>query len=818
MGCKGNVSGDTGCGRYTPPGGEGVSFEFREYPEYAIRGGTYNIPERDANAVMYPSLWVEDPQGGHGTHTHPESACGKLYTSCSQCGPTNNKNGRYYYEYYPKELSFDFALSDTWFSYLYDTSDDAGVAGKPCFYLEDDQVSVTTSDGADPPTTSTTTDSGSKCIPCAGFTCTPEETDIKYSGTPDLTGDPDCPHPTLFGIGTKSDKLVYKYDALATTVPNAVPDFSFSYDGTTYTDVFQGNELEGITYESTQNPWQQADADFFDFHIFEINSGSTKTGFRIKVEITPKQDSSGATPVFSGTNWKVTEMLSGGTGYAVNDTFALSYTLTHADNTTTTLTMNLKVTQVGSEEIAEGQAGFDVLRPGDTINGHTITRTFHTDMDNFLYHIVYLDGTGSNFTKDTQYTSNRSHVITAKAGYGIVDRACLIGLYEFLDKSVQFITADLDKSSPDTLTTMIQPTAEAVLTNGRITGITITDGGKGWNELNKTPVLEIGGPLLESGEHAKIEGTFTNGVLTAVQIINPGSGYGEGDSLPRVWVRNIFSEITTSQTNEGFNPNRTAEFQKILNDLPEDPSGEIKVTKEVLDAVAATEKIGDEDLTKITNTEIIDKVVIKKDPDRDVVYNMPQTLYDRASVEGLKEFKPNYPLDHLPDTGLDAPTQKVIVDFQERIKTNVDKQVEEMIEDPIPTTTRYDDNLVETIQGSLTQLPYASEYTKYIMRQYRPDPSTSTKINVELSCKPVNEGCAHFSCSTPASTPNSSETVGNVTTVHTYTMQGIFGSGCQSWKATGKMKIFNDLTRSAARVEAAAVAYGNPYDTIEVNS
>ena len=63
---------------------------------------------------------------------------------------------------------------------------------------------------------------------------------------------------------------------------------------------------------------------FFDFHIFDINSGNTKTGFRIKVEITPKQDSSGATPVFSGTNWKVTEMLSGGSGYAVNDTFALS--------------------------------------------------------------------------------------------------------------------------------------------------------------------------------------------------------------------------------------------------------------------------------------------------------------------------------------------------------------------------------------------------------------------------------------------------------------------------------------------------------------
>ena len=100
------------------------------------------------------------------------------------------------------------------------------------------------------------------------------------------------------------------------------------------------------------------------------------------------------------------------------------------------------------------------------------------------------------------------------------------------------------------------------------------------------------------------------------------------------------------------------------------------------------------------------------------------------------------------------------------------------------------------------------------MRQYRPDPSVFTRINVELSCKPVNEGCAHFSCTTPASTPDSSQTVGNTTTVHTYTMHGIYGSGCKSWKATGKLKIFNDMTQSAARVAAAAEAYGNPYDNV----
>ena len=809
MGCKGNSSDDNGCTWSVPPGNEGVTFEFREYPDVGWRGGSYNIPDRDANAIEYPSVWIENPSGGSAPHNHPESACGKL----SKPRTKFNNPGTQYYDYYPEELSFDYALSDTWFSYLFDTSDDAGVAGKPCYYLEEDQGSVTTTDD-EGNVTSTTTDSGSKCIPCVGFTCTSEETNIKYSGTPDLTGDPDCPHPTLFAIGTTTDKLVYKYDTLATTVPNAVQDFSFSYDGTTYTDVFEGNELEGITYESTQNPWQQADADFFDFHIFDINSGNTKTGFRIKVEITPKQDSSGATPVFSGTNWKVTEMLSGGSGYAVNDTFALSYLLTHADNTTTTLTTNLKVTQVGNEEIAEGQTGFDVLRPGDTINGHGITRTFHTDIDNFLYHIIYLDGAGSSFAKDTQYTSNRSHVITAKAGHGIVDRACLIGLYEFLDKSVQFVTADLEKSSPDTLSTMIQPTAEPILTNGRITGITITDGGKGWDTLGKTPVLEIAGPQADAGVRAELEGTFTNGVLTAVQIIKAGSGYGDGTVLPRIWVKNIFTEMTTSQTNQGFNPNRTAEFQKVLSDMPEDSSGELQVTKEVLDAVAATEKIGDEDLTKITDTEFITKIEIKKDPDRDIIYNQPQTLYSRSAVEGLKEYKPNYPLDHLKETDMSSEMQQLVVDFQEQIKTNVDKQVEEMIEDPIPTITRQEDVLVNTVQGSLTQLPYASTYTKYIMRQYRPDPSVFTRINVELSCKPVNEGCAHFSCTTPASTPDSSQTVGNTTTVHTYTMHGIYGSGCKSWKATGKLKIFNDMTQSAARVAAAAEAYGNPYDNV----
>ena len=234
----------------------------------------------------------------------------------------------------------------------------------------------------------------------------------------------------------------------------------------------------------------------------------TATGFRIKVEITPRYDESGATPVFQGTNWRVTELVAGGTGYSANNTFALSYPVTHNDGTTSTLTMNVKVTSVGPLTIPSGSTSFNLLRPGDTINGHTITCTFHTDYSNFSYHVLYLDGSGSAFTKDTQYTSSRQHQITAVAGHGIPDRACLIGLYEFLEKSVQFLTADLDKEAIDTLTTAIQPVAEGIITNGRVTGINIVDGGSGWNQTGTEPVLNITQPASENGIPAKVKGTL----------------------------------------------------------------------------------------------------------------------------------------------------------------------------------------------------------------------------------------------------------------------------------------------------------------------
>ena len=47
-------------------------------------------------------------------------------------------------DYTPDELSFDFQYSDTWFSYIWDTSDEAGHVGQAAYYLETRRGTTTT--------------------------------------------------------------------------------------------------------------------------------------------------------------------------------------------------------------------------------------------------------------------------------------------------------------------------------------------------------------------------------------------------------------------------------------------------------------------------------------------------------------------------------------------------------------------------------------------------------------------------------------------------------------------------------------------------
>lgn len=822
MGCsnqEGNCSGfginTNSCANFVPGGGQGVTQEFTEYPQYQIRDGNYSIPGREANAVMYPSITIDADRFSSGTIPASGANCGK-FSKTGICDATATT----FYDYYPSELSFDLQLSDTWISYLYDTSNDAGVVGTPCYYLETETrgSSSTATGGTNPPggTTTTGQDSSTRCIPCTNFFCTTNSTNLQYEAGENLTGDSDCPHPTLFGFGTSSNKLAFKYVALSNTLPDGVTNFSASYDGVTYTDIWDNGALEGTAYDTSQNPWQTGDESFADFEIFELQSPPNSDGFSIKFSIAPIFDDSGASTVFSGTRWTITELLAPGSGYSVNDTFALSYLHTHPDNSQTTLTLNIKITGVGPVETVAGQSGFDKLRAGDTINGHSVTRTFHTDIDNFEYHVIYLDGNGSDFTKDTNYTSNRNHVITAKAGYGIKDRAILIGMYEFLGKSIQFVTADIDKNAPDLYDTIKQPNVSVTVSNGRVTGLTIVDGGEGWNTLGKTPDLEITVPLVSSGKKAEVEGTFTAGVLTSVEIVEPGSGYSD-DSPPNVFVRNVFNQETTTITDGNYNP----EFgDDVVDTLKYFPKGEGSWTqKDLDDAREIAESIQEE---YIDQRDLI-PFEVKKDPERNRVLQLPQSLYGSDETEPLRDkFKHKYDNKHLENSVLATPFASYMEEEKNRLNAAGDKLIDDITQKQIPEFKTEKEVLVETVQGSLSNLPHASQYTKYFLRQYKPDPRISTNIKITLTCSPENEGCGHFTCNTPTlSTGGSTSTsetdpqtgVTTQTTVTTsYAMSSLLGDGCKSWSISGNMKIFNDLTRAAENVALATSKYGNPYD------
>ena len=843
-GCVGGFSSgtlsDESCNKYDPQAG-GVTVSYVEYPQSPIRQGNYNVPAREADFVMYNSFTTQGFVTSSGN-------CGKIQRPdpCS-----DEPNAKLIFDYTPSELSFDFAYSDRFFAYLYDTSDKGGTVGIPSYYIEDQTSS--TSGGSNDGNVATS----SNCFPCSNFTCTPATTSLSYTADTDYTGDPDCPHPSLFGFGTTSNKIAFKYDALSSQSPNGVIDFSLSYDGVTYADAWVQSTNEGIAYTSTQNPWQSGDESLDDFTIYEINGSGATTGLRLKVRIRPIVDESGSSVAFTGTEWLVTEILSPGTGYSVNDVFSISYTHQHPDSTTSTLTVNLKITAVGPVEQTSSVSGFDVLRTGDVVNGHTLTRVFHMDEGNFPYHVAYVDGNGSNFVKDTQYTSNRAHQITTVAGKGIPDRAILVGKYEFSDKSMQFITASVDLSAPDIYNTIKQPDVTLTITNGRVTSATIVDGGAGWNKLQEAPDLIVTPPLIESGTQAEIKGTFSAGVLTAIEITRGGSGYDENNP-PKVWIRNNYKKKVETFTNDAFDPNFDRDNEELMSSFPSpefekvdvgfmsafDPTTynrllELGFTPEQIEKVINenNERIASFDnsdaprmtqdaikalsdsynqMLKTTNNESREPTVeIKLDNDRRRTTVLPQRKYSKGVTDELRDIvSPKYNLNFLDDdTNISNEMKEVLREELERTTLERSQSIDDITQTSVPELSNHKESLVETVQGSFTELPAASSGTKYFMTQYRADQAKETSLSVTLSMSPVNAGSSHFTCNPPTGSTGGSSSDGSGGTVNTsFTMSGLLGPGCQAWSASGSIRMFHDLSSAATQAANAGAAYGNPFN------
>ena len=269
------------------------------------------------------------------------------------------------------------------FPYIWDTSDEAGHVGQAAYYLETRRGTTTTTTpgsgnpgdpGYNPGSSSSATDDGVRCIPCTNFTCSPAKTTLSYTANEDLTGDSDCPHPTLFAIDTESSKIAFSYDQFSSQLPNGVLDFEVSFDGVTYADAWDATTESGIDYTSSQNPWSTDDAGFTDFEIFELNDGINAVNLRVKFRIEALFDDSGANVVMTGTKWTLAEILNPGTGYSVGQVFALTTPVRLNNNTLVNLTLNLKITAVGPVSVLSGGDPQDIMRVGDTINGHEIRK------------------------------------------------------------------------------------------------------------------------------------------------------------------------------------------------------------------------------------------------------------------------------------------------------------------------------------------------------------------------------------------------------------------------------------------------------------
>lgn len=918
MGCNAE-----GCPSYKPNSG-GVTFKQWSYP--TIDSGIY-WPDVDRNAVMYPSVLVS----GESTEILAQPTyCGKQYrvdnTSPFGFGGYSGTTTTWrVFGHVPTGLSMFPLYSDRWFAYQWDTTD--SFVGTPCKVHREIKETTTTTNSStttsiDPETleeveTTTTTQTSSdrsywECDPCTSSdgTCVPIATDVTYS-TPEgnISGDSAQPYPTIYTATTTRNNIVFKYNSFVTTQQNSVDSLTITIDGNTY-DAWSNEATEG-KFASSQGNWNQD-----DWQSEVIEQFTDANGLRYTIRIEPIiTDYTNDVYTFGGSNFSIIEISNYGSGYTVGDSISGSYTFTHSDDSTTAFSWSIAVTGTTSREVAAGASG-TLLSAGETLNGHTVVDVFHTDIDNFIWHVAVLNGGGSNFTKDGSYTSSSGQNISVAAGYGIKERAMIVGLYEFRGKEIQYVTAQLDPEVPHYYDDMVDPDVTATISNGTITALTITNGGSGWDKLGRKPVLAVSEPTSASGRTAVIEGKFSGGSLQSVKIIDGGSGYSSsspptiaigdvslhetevnwksiGDpkkdpalnllkEVDEVNDQNKYSHITEVKSAEidFTGVSNTVSDQKITgffvkytrpnnytvegvnytvkgtskqwsekffgneedaNEFVEDLkrqkydytiekidgklfSDYVKEQQTQLQSELSEVQVGK--VTKIDPSETTDQKKLEKmredvfdertgtkktvlvqsmrtNPDVKRNISLPKSKFSQSSIdeiprttESSKDIFGNHPIK-----GVDEQLQKSL---------DMVKKLDEDLLDK-PTSVQYDEVEITTVRISFSRLPCPSRFVKYYIRQYIPDKSTKTSMNVSLSCTIAGVTCADY-CTLTGTAPGGSSS-GNVSYTYTLLNEYITG-GCASWTASGSVTIYNDMTGAANLFADACNKFGNPFDSL----
>lgn len=298
-------------------------------------------------------------------------------------------------------------------------------------------------------------------------------------------------------------------------------------------------------------------------------------GLRIRMKLQSEWDANNNR---YNTIWKIDKILKMGSDYQYGDGIdwidQQKYTMFFPDKNDPnriSITLLISETDDTSDELPS-DIDTKRLSKGMTVNGWKIADVKETNDELNMHFAEISDGT-ADFTKDTTYTVSNGQSIIVKAGWGIKDRAALIGLYEFRKKEIEYgvgIPTEGVPFNPE----LIKPKCTAEIVNGRVNSIQILSRGRGLNNRNiETPLLVVEPPptyfnhdlynqLLRQGEPvekaknkskgtgkvAQLRPVFKNGRLVSVDVIDGGSGYS-ATTPPNVFVPYIAKKETTIQRN-----------------------------------------------------------------------------------------------------------------------------------------------------------------------------------------------------------------------------------------------------------------------------
>ena len=272
------------------------------------------------------------------------------------------------------------------------------------------------------------------------------------------------------------------------------------------------------------------------------------------------------------TRWKINRIVRYGSNYTTGDglnytgqdVYYLYYPSPDAANKVG-IALMVSATQDG--DWSEGQ---DRLAVGDTINGWRVTNVKHTD-DDFNMHIADIIGGTNDFQKDTDYTASSNVQVNVRAGYGISDRAIVMGKYEFQRKEIVYVTANADPEVPQEGLEVVKPKLQAIVANGKVVDVQILKPGNNLTNpdiepikiaieyppgyMNKDKYLEYITNGMDPDEAfekskgtsrpAKAEAVFIGVKLTSIKILDGGSGYS-AEKPPFVAVPYIAGKFKTT--------------------------------------------------------------------------------------------------------------------------------------------------------------------------------------------------------------------------------------------------------------------------------